>query len=319
MAPYFLSLMMLIAIAGIAALGLNAQWGLTGLVNFGLFGFYMLAAYVCAQLTKTGLNPWLAMVCAVVVTALASACVSLISIRLSDDYLAIVTLGAAECLKLVVVHEEWLTRGSLGISNIARPVAGDASLLLLTLALLAGVFVLFELVARAPLGRAARAIRDDPLVAATLGKNVLALRLRLFALGGGAIGLAGCLHAFYYQYIDPTQFGPILTAYAFMNVIIGGRGSNRGMLLSTFTVVLLLEGTRFLNDYVTWLSSSQLAALRLMLVGLGLILALIFKPEGFVREYRLEVGRSSQSNQAANGVGGGGRRRSAASAGERSV
>ncbi|HTR07519.1 MAG TPA: branched-chain amino acid ABC transporter permease [Paraburkholderia sp.] len=293
MAPYFLSLMMLIAIAGIAALGLNVQWGLTGLVNFGLFGFYMFAAYVCAHLTKSSFDPWLAMVVAVVLTALASACVSLISIRLSDDYLAIVTLGAAECLKLVVIHEEWLTRGSLGISNIARPVAGDAPLLLLTLALLGGVFVLFELVARAPLGRAARAIRDDPLVAATLGKHVLALRLRLFALGGGAIGLAGCLHAFYYQYIDPTQFGPILTAYAFMNVIIGGRGSNRGILLSTFTVVLLLEGTRFLNDYVAWLSSSQLAALRLMLVGLGLILALIFKPEGFVREYRLKVGRSS--------------------------
>lgn len=296
MAPYLLSLLMLIAIAGIAALGLNVQWGLTGLVNFGLFGFYMLAAYVCAQLTKHGFDPWLAMVLAVAFTALASAGVSLISIRLSDDYLAIVTLGAAECFKLVVIHEEWLTRGSLGIPDIARPVAGDVPFLLLTLALLAGVFILFGLVARAPLGRAARAVRDDPLVAATLGKNVLALRLRLFALGGGAIGLAGCLHAFYYQYIDPTQFGPILTAYAFMNVIIGGRGSNRGMLLSTFTVVLLLEGTRFLNDYVAWLSSSQLAALRLMLVGLGLILALIFKPEGFVREYRFRIGRGSATS-----------------------
>lgn len=295
MALYFVSLMMLISIAGIAALGLNVQWGLTGLVNFGLFGFYMLAAYVCAQLTTHGFDPWLAMIVAIAVAALASACVSLISIRLSDDYLAIVTLGAAECLKLVVIHEEWLTRGSLGIANIARPVAGDVPFLLLTLALLAGVFVLFELVARAPIGRAARAVRDDPLVAATLGKNVLALRLRLFALGGGAIGLAGCLHAFYYQYIDPTQFGPILTAYAFMNVIIGGRGSNRGMLLSTFTVVLLLEGTRFLNDYVAWLSSSQVAALRLMLVGLGLILALIFKPEGFVREYRFKIGHGSRS------------------------
>ncbi|MGF6743963.1 branched-chain amino acid ABC transporter permease [Paraburkholderia sp. CNPSo 3155] len=295
MTPYLISLLMLVAIAGIAALGLNLQWGLTGLVNFGLFGFYMLAAYLCAQLTKSGFDPWLAMLVAVALTALASAGVSLISIRLSDDYLAIVTLGAAECLKLVAIHEEWLTRGSLGISNIARPLNGDVPLLLLTLALLAGVFALFELVARAPLSRAARAVRDDPLVAATLGKNVLTLRLRLFALGGGAIGLAGCLHAFYYQYIDPTQFGPILTAYAFMSVIIGGRGSNRGMLLSVFTVVLLLEGTRFVNDYVAWLSSSQLAALRLMLVGLGLILALIFKPDGFVREYRFRVARDAAS------------------------
>jgi len=290
---YLISILMLVAIAGIAALGLNLQWGLSGLVNFGLFGFYMLAAYAYAQFTQLGWDPWLALLAAVALTMMASALTSLISVRLSEDYLAIVTLGFAECLKLVAIHEEWLTRGSLGIANIPRPVAGDGTLLVMALTSLASVFLLFEALARAPLGRTARALRDDPLVAATLGKNVLALRLRLFALGGGAIGLAGCLHAIYYQYIDPTQFGPIITAYAFMGVIIGGRGSNRGVLLSTFTVVLLLEGTRFLNDYVAWLTPSQLASLRLMLIGLGLILALIYKPAGLVAEYRLKVGRSS--------------------------
>ncbi|WP_416046769.1 branched-chain amino acid ABC transporter permease [Cupriavidus basilensis] len=290
---YLISILMLVAIAGIAALGLNLQWGLSGLVNFGLFGFYMLAAYAYAQFTQFGWNPWLALLAAVALTMMANALISLISVRLSEDYLAIVTLGFAECLKLVAIHEEWLTRGSLGIANIHRPVAGDGTLLAVTLTSLAAVFLLFEVLARAPLGRTARALRDDPLVAATLGKNVLALRLRLFALGGGAIGLAGCLHAIYYQYIDPTQFGPIITAYAFMGVIIGGRGSNRGVLLSAFTVVLLLEGTRFLNDYVAWLTPSQLASLRLMLIGLGLILALIYKPAGLVAEYRLKAGRSS--------------------------
>jgi len=289
MSSYLISLLMLVSIAGIAALGLNLQWGLTGLVNFGLFGFYMLAAYACAQLAHLGWNPWLALAAAAALAMLASALTSLISARLSEDYLAIVTLGFAECLKLVAIHEEWLTRGSLGIASIPRPVAGDGALLAVALALLAAVFALFEVVARAPLGRTARALRDDPLVAATLGKPVLWLRLRLFALGGGAIGLAGGMHAFYYQYIDPTQFGPILTAYAFMGVIIGGRGSNRGVLLSAFTVVALLEGTRFVNDYVAWLSASQLASLRLMLIGLGLIVALIYRPAGLVAEYRLRA------------------------------
>ncbi|MBB3211843.1 branched-chain amino acid transport system permease protein [Herbaspirillum sp. Sphag1AN] len=288
MNSYLFSILVLMSLAGIVALALNLQWGLSGMVNFGLFGFYMLGAYLCAILVYYGSNPWSAMLAAIIGTALASALVSLISIRLADDYLAIVTLGFAECMKLLIIHEDWATRGSLGIADIARPVHSEAAFLVLTLLALALVFVLLELISRAPFGRVARALRDDPLVAATLGKNVLAFRVKLFAAGGAAIGLAGALHAFYYQYIDPTQFGPIITAYAFMAVIIGGRGSNRGVLLSTFTVVLLLESTRFLNDYISWLSAAQLASLRLILIGLVLILILIFRPQGWIREYRFK-------------------------------
>lgn len=287
MNAYWYSLAVLVAMAAISGLALNLQWGLSGLVNFGLFGFYMLAAYVCAQFTVLHGNAWLGLGAAVLVSALACALVSLISVRLSEDYLAIVTLGFAECLRLVINHEEWLTRGSLGIAGIARPVASDGAFLALCLLGLALVWGVFERVARSPLGRAARALRDDSEVAATMGKNVLGIRVRLFALGGAAVGLAGGLHAFYYQYIDPTQFGPIITAYAFMAVIIGGRGSNLGVLLSAVTVIALLEGSRFLNDAVAWFSPAQLAALRLMLIGLVLILVLIHRPQGLVREYRL--------------------------------
>lgn len=291
MTAYLISILVLVSIAAIAALALNLQWGLTGMVNFGLFGFYMLAAYVYAQLAATGASPWLALAGAIAISGAASALASLISLRLADDYLAIVTLAFAECLRLIVIHEDWLTRGSLGIANIARPVAGDASFLLLALAALLLCFALLETIARSPLGRAARALRDDPLVAATLGKDVLWLRVRLFGIGGAVTGLAGALHAAYYQYIDPTQFGPIITAYAFMGVIIGGRGSNRGVLLSAFTVILLLEGTRFLNDQVGWMTPAQLAALRLMLIGIALIGALIWRPQGMVAEHRLHVSR----------------------------
>lgn len=289
MTTYLISILVLVSIAGIAALSLNLQWGLTGMVNFGLFGFYMLAAYVYAQLAATGASPWLALAGAIAVSGIASALTSLISMRLADDYLAIVTLAFAECLRLIVIHEDWLTRGSLGIANIARPVANDGAFLLLTLAALLLSFLLLETISRSPLGRAARALRDDPLVVATLGKDVLWLRVRLFGIGGAVTGVAGALHAAYYQYIDPTQFGPIITAYAFMGVIIGGRGSNRGVLLSAFTVILLLEGTRFLNDQVGWMTPAQLAALRLMLIGVALIAALIVRPAGWLTEHRLRV------------------------------
>lgn len=291
MSTYLISLLILVAITGINGLALNLQWGLMGVINFGLFGFYMIGAYVCAQLAVAGWSPWIALPAAAAAAAAASVLVGLISVRLSEDYLAIVTLGFAEVLKLVAIHEERLTRGSLGIPDIPRPVDGDGVFLIFSLGLLLLVFILFEVIARSPIGRAARALRDDPLVAATLGKNVLSLRLRLFAAGGAALGAAGSLHAFYYSYIDPTQFGPAITAYAFIAVIIGGRGSNPGVLLSSTTVIMLIEGTRFLNGWLTWFSPAQLAAMRLMLVGVALILVLTLRPQGFLAEYRLRDSR----------------------------
>lgn len=294
MTAYLIATLALVAISTIASLALNLQWGLGGLVNFGLFGFVMLGAYTCGLLNVAGWPPLLAMAAAILVTGLASATVSLISIRLSDDYLAIVSLGFAESLRLFISYEEWLTRGTLGVPGIMRPFAGwvppsaaDAVFLAFAVVCLAIVYAVFEILAQSPFGRTLRATREDPMVAEALGKNVLWLRLRAFGLGGAALGIAGSLHAFNYTYIDPTQFGPVITAYAFMAVIIGGRGSNTGVLLAGFTVVLLLEGSRFLIDAFGLLDGAQLAALRLFLVGVALVTILIFKPNGFVREYRL--------------------------------
>jgi ABC-type branched-subunit amino acid transport system permease subunit len=135
-------------------------------------------------------------------------------------------------------------------------------------------------------------VREDDVVAATLGKNVLALRVKAFAIGGAVIGLAGALHAYYFTYIDPGEFAGFVTVYAFMAVIVGGKGSNRGLLLGACTVMVLLEGTRFLKDFVPLLSAQQAASLRLALIGAGLVLILIFRPEGISSEYRLSIAKS---------------------------
>src|SRR2546423_3091324 len=127
------------------------------------------------------------------------------------------------------------------------------------------------------------------VVAATLGKNVLWVRVRIFAIGGGIIGLAGSMHGFYYQYIDPTQFSNIVLAYGFMAVIAGGRGAHGGAIFGAAAVMALLEGSRFLKDLVPALDSDQLAAIRIIIIGVGLILLLIYRPQGFMREYRLKV------------------------------
>ncbi|MFG1371289.1 branched-chain amino acid ABC transporter permease [Xanthobacter oligotrophicus] len=299
MISYLVATLVLVAIATIAALALNLQWGLGGLVNFGLFGFYMLGAYVCALLDTQGVPPLAAMAAAILATAVVSAAVSLISVRLSEDYLAIVTLGFAECVRLFISYEDWLTHGTLGVPGIVRPFTGwvppawsDAVFLAFSYAWLALAFVLLRRITRAPFGRLVRATRDDAAVAEALGKNVLVVRAKVFAIGGALLGVAGSLHAFYYTYIDPTQFGTTITAYAFMAVIIGGRGSHVGVLVAGFTVVLLLEGSRFLSDVIGFLDGAQLASLRLMLVGIGLIAILIYRPGGLVREYRLRSGAS---------------------------
>lgn len=294
MITYLSTILTLVSIAAMVGLALNLQWGLSGMVNFGIVGFYVLGAYAAALSALAGLAPGLALVAAAIICAAASALVSLISLRLSEDYLAITTLGFAEVVRLVVLNETWLTEGALGLPGIPRPLHDAIGadyygwfFLAFSWALLFVIYVLLERLARSPFGRALRALREDDVVAATLGKKVLWLRMRAFAIGGAVIGVAGALHAFYYSYIDPSQFGPIITAYAFMAVIAGGRGSNRGLLIGAISVMVLIEGTRFLKDFIPVFDAGQLAAIRLALIGLGLILLLIFRPQGILPEYRL--------------------------------
>jgi ABC-type branched-subunit amino acid transport system permease subunit len=207
-----------------------------------------------------------------------------------------VTLGVGEMLRLLALNEDWLTKGALGLAGIPRPFGDSIApdqyqyfLLGLSLALLFGTYAFLRLVTRSPFGRLVRAVREDDVVAATLGKNVLWARVRIFAIGGAIIGLAGSMHSIYYQYIDPTQFTNIVIAYAFMAVIAGGRGAHLGTILGAGVVMVLLEGSRFLKDAIPRLDSDQLSAIRIIIIGVGLIALLIWKPKGFFQEYRLKA------------------------------
>jgi ABC-type branched-subunit amino acid transport system permease subunit len=298
MISFLVLLGIVVCFSAILALALNFQWGQGGMVNFGLTGFYALGAYSSALLMlRAGANTFFATVGAIIVVALVCGLVALITLRVTEeDYFAIVTLGVGEMLRLVVLNEDWLTKGALGLTGIPRPY-GDLVppeqyqyfLLGLSLVLLLGTLAFLTVIQRSPFGRVVRAVREDDVVAATLGKNVLWARVRIFAIGGGIIGLAGSLHSFYYQYIDPTQFTNIVIAYAFMAVIAGGRGAHKGAILGAAAVIVLLEGSRFLKDAIPALDSDQLAAIRIILIGAGLIALLIWRPQGFLREYRLKA------------------------------
>lgn len=294
MTAYLVTILILVCIAIILGLALNLQWGLCGMVNFGMSGFFALGAYSAALVALSGAGTFAGVVAAALICAIACGATALVSLRLSDEYLAILTLGFGEVIRLVTLSESWLTGGSLGLPGIPRPLWGWVSeqnyellFLVLLLGVVLGLFLLLEVLIRSPFGRAVRAVREDDVVVSTLGKNVTLLRVKAFAVGGAIIGVAGAFHAYYLTYIDPSQFSAIITAYTFMAVIAGGRGSNKGLLFGAATIMFLIEGSRFLKDFVQILDATQLASVRLILIGLGLILFLIYRPQGFMPEYRL--------------------------------
>jgi ABC-type branched-subunit amino acid transport system permease subunit len=278
----------------LVGLGLNVQWGQCGLVNFGIAGVFATGAYVTAITGLAGQNPIIAMAAAAAAGAVASGSLALLAARLEGDYLAIVTLGFAEVIRLITLNENWLTNGALGLSGIPRPfehlfpgVDYQKVLLIFTFLVLGTAFAVLQILSRSPFGRALRAVRDDDVVAAALGKHPVSLRVKAFALGGAVIGLAGALHAFYLTYIDPSQFTTAVTAYAFMAVIAGGRGSHVGLLLGAGFIMLLLEATRFLKDLISFVDGAQLEAMRLAMIGVGIIALLVFRPQGLMSEPRL--------------------------------
>jgi branched-chain amino acid transport system permease protein len=291
MINYLIAMATFGAIYAILALGLNVMWGMTGMVNLGVVGFYGFGAYITALLTvKAGAPIALGFLAAMLGTAVMSALVTLGITRLRDDYLAIITLGFAEAMRVLAENEIWLTRGTDGISGIPQPLksslGADFNLAYLAFCLAALIIVLFllERVRTSPFGRVLRAIREDAQVTAFAGKDVLKFKMKAFALGGALAGLAGALYAHYSSYIVPEIYVPLLTIYIFLAVTAGGIGNNWGAVIGAFVVVFFLESTRFLIGIIPWLGAEQLAALREFLVGLGLLLMLFFRPHGLLPE-----------------------------------
>ncbi len=294
MTAYLVSIVTAAGFFMLLALALNLQWGLTGMINFGVAGFYGLGAYASALVTeRLGLSFAGGLLAAILVGSLFGLLVASLSIRLSGDFLAIATLGFAEVVHLILLNEDWLTRGPRGMPVPTRPFADQFDrdsygwfYLLLIGAAVALLYFIVERIRRAPFGRVLRAIREDELVTATLGKNVLAFRLTAFVIGSAAMAAAGSLYAHYVQSISPDHFTTSIAIVVWMSVIVGGPGNNRGLLLGAGAVMILIEGTRFLGNIVPYLDAERLSSLRLIIVGVLLIVTLHLRPQGLLPEPR---------------------------------
>lgn len=281
----------------VLALALNLQWGLTGMLNFGLAGFYALGAYASAITTELGGMPFLAgFAMAIAVGALAGLAVAGLSARLVGDFLAIATLGFAEIVRFLALNEDWLTRGPRGFPIATRPIPEGLSreatawaYLGLVAALVIVAYLIVERIRTAPMGRVLRAIREDELVPAALGKDVFRFKLQAFALGAALAAAAGSLYAHWVQNISPDHFTTALAIGVWMSLIVGGAGNNRGVLVGATLVMVILEGSRFLTGVVPGLDAESLSALRIALIGVLIIVTVRFRPEGLLPEPRIRL------------------------------
>ncbi len=286
----------------IIVLGLNLQWGYTGLFNVGVAGFVAVGAYTSAILTTPEAADriggfgwpvaagWLA---ATAASALAGLLVGAVALRLRDDYLAITTFGVAVTLQLVATNAQRLTGGPFGVQFIPKPLQGwlgtglpwTLGYLVLTLALLALVYVALERLVRSPWGRVLRAIREDEAAAASLGKRAFFFRLQSFVIGSALMGLGGAVYAHFVGYIAPEDFLPILTFQLWAMLIVGGSGNNRGALLGAFIVWgFWTAAGGLLRGFVPQAEQARAAALQVVLIGVLIALMLVLRPRGLLGE-----------------------------------
>jgi branched-chain amino acid transport system permease protein len=286
----------------IIVLGLNLQWGYTGLFNVGVAGFVAVGAYTSAILTTPEAADriggfgwpvaagWLAAMAAAGLTGLL---VGAVALRLRDDYLAITTFGVAVTIQLVATNAKALTGGPFGVQFIPKPLQGwlgtglpwTLGYLVLTLALLALVYLALERLVRSPWGRVLRAIREDEAAAASLGKRAFVFRLQSFVIGSALMGLGGAVYAHFVGYIAPEDFLPILTFQLWAMLIVGGSGNNRGALLGAFVVWgFWTAAGGLLRGWVPQAEQARAAALQVVLIGVLIAVMLVMRPRGLLGE-----------------------------------
>lgn len=285
---------------GIACLGLNLQWGWTGLFNAGVAGFFAIGAYATALLTAPphpglwggfGLPFWAGWAGAMMLSALAALVIGLPALRLRTDFLAIATFGVAVTIQLVALNATPLTGGAFGRSFLPRPFASDGAMLALVAALALGLRAGLERLVAGPWGRALRAIREDEAAAASLGKNPQALRVQSFVIGSALIGLAGAIYAQFIGFVAPEDFLPILTFRIWVMLIVGGAGNFTGALGGAVVVSALWSGSgAVLTALLPAGWQVRGAALQVIAIGVGIAVLLLLRPSGLIGE-RVRVSR----------------------------
>jgi neutral amino acid transport system permease protein len=307
------------AVYALAAIGLNVHFGYTGLLNFGQVGFMLVGAYGVAVTVATfGASMWLGVLVGVLLAVVLALLLGVPTLRLRADYLAIVTIAAAEILRFVFRSSPArpLTGGVFGLQQFANefyalnPIPpgtygvgnvvfrhGALWIMIVGWALVALSALVVWALMRSPWGRVLRSIREDEDAARSLGKNVFSYKMQSLVIGGVMGGLAGMVFAISQQAVHPDTYLPIITFYAYTILILGGPARVLGPVVGAVIFWFLVSASdAFLRQASATgllpLEAGDVGAIRFALVGLGLMLLMIFRPQGIFgdrREMQLDV------------------------------
>ncbi len=300
----------------LAAIGLNVHFGYTGLLNFGQAGFMAVAAYGMASIVATwGLSFWFGLFVGLALSVVLALLLGIPTLRLRADYLAIVTIAAAEIIRQTVGSVSLLEyfggqdglqqfsgtfaglnpyEGRHGIEGVVTWRAYDFWVMTVGWVLVALSCLVVYLLMRSPWGRVLKGIREDEDAVRSLGKNVYAYKMQSLVIGGLFGALAGFVIALRSAAINPSFFATDVTFFAYTVLLIGGAarvfGPVAGALifwfLITFLDVFFSQATAndLIPDYI--MTGTQASLIRFMFMGLALMLLMIYRPQGIFGDRR---------------------------------
>ncbi|HEX8804123.1 MAG TPA: branched-chain amino acid ABC transporter permease [Acidimicrobiales bacterium] len=303
-------------IYALAAIGLNIHFGYTGLLNFGQVGFMAVGGYgVAVSVLQWDLPLWVGLLVGIGAAVVLALLLGMPTLRLRADYLAIVTIAASEIFRFMVSAPSWreVTGGSDGLSGFSaefydanvipdgsygygpwRYGARDLWILVVGWGLVLLATLLVYLLIRSPWGRVVKAIREDEDAVRSLGKNVYSYKMQSLILGGviGAVG--GMFWAVSQSSVVPGNFGTVPTFYAYAALILGGMARVWGPVVGAMLFWALLAFTQgTVNELVanelipnSIMDANQAGNVRLILVGVGLVLLLVYRPQGIFGDRR---------------------------------
>jgi branched-chain amino acid transport system permease protein len=265
-------------------LGLNVVVGLAGLLDLGYVAFYAVGAYAYALLNyHFGISFWVALPIGALLGSAFGILLGIPVLRLRGDYLAIVTLGFGEIIRLLLENWDKLTFGPSGIGNIPGPsLLGrelsltDSRVLIYYIVIAMVLFTMFVVnrVQNSRLGRSWVALREDETACQAMGIDRMKVKLTAFAVGATWAGMAGVIFAANTTFINPKSFEFWESVLILAIVVLGGQGSILGVILAAFVLKLLPEYVRWLGEY------------RMLFFGLAMVYIMVFRPQGFIPSVR---------------------------------
>lgn len=296
---YYLSIINLVLIAVVGALGLNILVGNTGQISVGHAAFMSVGAYTAANLAvRLGLPFWITLPAGGLMAALIGALVGIPSLRIKGLYLAIATLASQLIIEWVINHTPAISGGVQASIQVPRPVVfgydvrtqGQLYFFLLFFAVIAIVGAIN--IVRSRIGRAFIAIRDQDIAAEIIGINIFRYKLIAFAISSFYAGVCGVLYTYYFGIANYEAFQIVVSVDYLAMIIIGGLGSVLGSILGAIFVTMLPIAIRLFVEafgshiWETGALSAVAASMRLIIFGFLIILFLVVEPEGLNRLWR---------------------------------